>query len=142
MTHQKNPQNLHTPKNIHFSDPPPHPPPPPPQKKKKKNIENKNVEPPKMTRSYVCMIISEYPTPSHPAPGNTISSYQYYVRSNISQEHFALVETKVCIKVDLYFALSLPSQQEISYHSLQNFTEFRLTGTINVCACACASHFS
>ena len=30
MTPQKYPQNLHTPKNIHFSEPPP------PQKKKKK----------------------------------------------------------------------------------------------------------
>ena len=32
---KKYPQNLHTPKNINFSEPPPPPPPPPPKKKNK-----------------------------------------------------------------------------------------------------------
>ena len=50
MTPKKYPQNLHTPRNIHFSENP-------------QNIEIQNFEPPKMTRAYVCMKISEYPPP-------------------------------------------------------------------------------
>ena len=45
MTHKIYPQNLHTPKNIHFSE-------------NQKNIE---IQKKKMTRAYVCMNISEYP---------------------------------------------------------------------------------
>ena len=47
---KKYPQNLHAPKNIHFSESP-----------KKTDIQN--VEPKKMTRAYVCMKLSEYPPP-------------------------------------------------------------------------------
>ena len=46
MTPKKYLQNLHTPKNIYFSE-------------KTKNIEIQNFEPKKMTRAYVCMTISE-----------------------------------------------------------------------------------
>ena len=53
MTPKKYPQNLHTPKNIRFSENP-------------KNIEIQNFEPPKTTRAYVCMKISEYPPPQGP----------------------------------------------------------------------------
>ena len=42
MTPKKDPQNLHTPKNIRFS-------------KNPKNIEIETFEPKKMTRAYVCM---------------------------------------------------------------------------------------
>ena len=49
MTPKKYPQNLHTRKNIYFSE-------------NQKNIEIQNIEPKKMTRAYVCMKISEYPT--------------------------------------------------------------------------------
>ena len=45
---KKYPQNLHTPKNIHFSENP-------------KNIEIQNFEPKQMGRAYVCVKISEYP---------------------------------------------------------------------------------
>ena len=45
---KKYPQNLHTPKNIYFSENP-------------QNNEIQNFEPPKMTRAYVYMKISEYP---------------------------------------------------------------------------------
>ena len=47
MTPKKYPQNLHTPKIIHFSENP-------------KNIEIQNLEPPNMTWAHVCMKISEY----------------------------------------------------------------------------------
>ena len=42
MTPKKYPQNLHTPKNIQFSEP--LPPPPKKKKKNKKNIEIQNFE--------------------------------------------------------------------------------------------------
>ena len=48
MTPKKYPQNLHTPKNIYFSENP-------------KNIEIQIFDSKKMTRAYVCMKISEYP---------------------------------------------------------------------------------
>ena len=47
MTRKKYPQNIHTPKNIHFSEYP-------------KNIEIQNFEPQKIARAYVCVKISEY----------------------------------------------------------------------------------
>ena len=47
---KKYPQNLHTQKIFIFL-------------KTLKNIEIQNFEPPKMTLAYVCMKISEYPTP-------------------------------------------------------------------------------
>ena len=47
ITPKKNPQNLHTPKNIHFSENP-------------NRVEIQNFEPQKITRAYVCMKISEY----------------------------------------------------------------------------------
>ena len=50
MTPKKYPQNFHTQKTIYFSENP-------------KNIEIQNFEPPKMTRAYVCMKISEYLPP-------------------------------------------------------------------------------
>ena len=58
---QRYPQNLHTPKNIHFSENPP------------KILEFKNFEPQKMVRAYVCMKISKKnishtTTPSHKEP--------------------------------------------------------------------------
>ena len=54
MTQKIYPQNLHTPKNIHFSE-------------NSKNIGIQNFEPQKMTRAYVCMKISKYPLgPAHP----------------------------------------------------------------------------
>ena len=56
MTQKKYPQNLHTQKNIYFSENP-------------KNIETQNFDPKKMVRAYVCMKISEYP-PSPPPPGS------------------------------------------------------------------------
>ena len=53
------PQKISTkvsyPKNIYLSETPHLKPP--------KNIEIQNFEPPKMTRGYVCMKISEHPTP-------------------------------------------------------------------------------
>ena len=48
MNPKKYPQNLHTLKNINFSENP-------------KNIEIQNFKPQKMTRAYQCMKISEYP---------------------------------------------------------------------------------
>ena len=48
MTPNKYPQNLHTPKSIHYLKTP-------------ENIEIQNFEPQRMTRAYVCMKISEYP---------------------------------------------------------------------------------
>ena len=52
------PKNIHKifipSKNIHFSENP-------------KNIEIQNFEPKKMGRAYICVKISEYPTP--PPPG-------------------------------------------------------------------------
>ena len=50
MTPKKYPQNLHTSKISIFLKTP-------------KNTEIKNFKPPKMTRAYVCMKISEYPPP-------------------------------------------------------------------------------
>ena len=54
-TQKKYSQNLHTPKNIHFSETP-------------KNSEIQNFEPQKMTRAYVCMKIPEYPHPHTSVP--------------------------------------------------------------------------
>ena len=48
MAQNKYPQNLHTPKNVYFSENP-------------QKIEIQNFEPKKMTRAYVCMKISENP---------------------------------------------------------------------------------
>ena len=48
------PQNLHTPKNIYFSETP-------------KNNEIRNFEPPKVARAYVCVKILDEST--HPPPG-------------------------------------------------------------------------
>ena len=55
MAPKKYPQNLHTQKNINFSENP-------------KNIEIQIFDPKKMVRAYVCMKISEYP----PGPGTRL----------------------------------------------------------------------
>ena len=60
MTPQKYQQNRYTPKIFIFLKPPP------PQKK----TEILNFEPPKNTRAYVCMEISEY----HPL-GDSLQNY-------------------------------------------------------------------
>ena len=50
MTQKSYPQNLYTQKNIYFSETP-------------QTIEIQNFKPPKIARAYVCMKISEYPSP-------------------------------------------------------------------------------
>ena len=50
---KKYPQNLHTPKNIHFSEAP-------------KTTEIQNFEPQKLARAYLCMKIPEPPPPPPP----------------------------------------------------------------------------
>ena len=69
MTPKKYPQNLHTPKKYYFSENP-------------KNIEIQNFEPPKMTRAYVCMKISEYP------PGDQKAKFQLF--QNMVMMHIKL----------------------------------------------------
>ena len=49
MTPKQYPQNVHTPKNIHFQTP--------------KNIEIQKFDSKKMDRAYVCMKISKYHPP-------------------------------------------------------------------------------
>ena len=70
------PKNIHKSsylKNIIFSEKP-------------KNIEIQNFEPPKMTRTYVCMKISEYPLGLDPFNRNVIDSItSIYRATSISQ---------------------------------------------------------
>ena len=106
MTPKEYPQNLHTPKNIRFSEHPP------PQKKKKKLILKFKILNPIMTRAYVCMKISEYPpwaehVTSHILANKSAAKSDYKWYKTLVQS----VTTVVCFSLLIMFLGSLYCNQ-------------------------------
>ena len=102
---KKYPQNLHTPKNIHFSEAP-------------KTTEIQNFEPQKLARAYLCMKIPEPPPPPPPPSlGAGLRLFEQQRRRPCNNVRFSRDQANMRIGFPL-LCVTLPIVIKVVFHLL------------------------